>query len=198
MESRRTHRRDWGESIALLVGLLLFFGAPNRYTVGGPIVTEAIGALYGATCVLSLITTFFGSRTGNRTAMVAAAGVLAVIVAASMAKIVYLVVYHAAAIEGTRLIETAVLIWVSNVLVFAIIYHLIGDVEFSFPTSAAGRGSSLSFLDYVFLAFTTATAFSPTDTPPLTTRARMCMMAEATISLMTLAIAAARAVNILS
>jgi hypothetical protein len=49
----------------------------------------------------------------------------------------------------------------------------------------------------LFLSFTTATAFSPTDTPPLTTRARMFMMGESAISLMTIAIAAARAVNML-
>jgi hypothetical protein len=198
MEAERVRHRDWGESVALLVGLALFFGTPNRYTVGGPIVTDVIGVLYAATCVLSLVTTFFGSRKGGRTAIVVAVAVLAVIMAASMTKIVYLVVYHARSIEGIRLIETALLIWVSNVLVFAIIYHLVGDSEFSFPTSADGRGRPLNFLDYVFLAFTTATAFSPTDTPPLTTRARMFMMAEAAISLMTLAIAAARAVNILS
>ncbi|MGB6985140.1 MAG: hypothetical protein WBD74_04090, partial [Candidatus Aquilonibacter sp.] len=55
-----------------------------------------------------------------------------------------------------------------------------------------------NFLDYLFLGFSTATAFSPTDTLPLTTRARMLMMVEAAASLMTIAITAARAVNILS
>lgn len=55
----------------------------------------------------------------------------------------------------------------------------------------------MQFLDYVFLAFTTATAFSPTDTSPLTTQARMCMMVEALVSLVVIAIAAARAINVL-
>jgi ABC-type transport system involved in multi-copper enzyme maturation permease subunit len=198
MQAGRAPRRDWGESVILLAGLALLYGTPNRYTIAGPILTYAIGTLYVATCILSLGTTFLGSRRGARTAMIAAAAVLATIVAVSMAKIVYLVVYHAASIQGTRLIETALLVWTSNVIVFAIIYHLIGDGDFAFPQPRDAAGSPLKFLDYTFLAFTTATAFSPTDTPPLTTRARMCMMAEASISLMTLAIAAARAVNILS
>lgn len=54
------------------------------------------------------------------------------------------------------------------------------------------------FVDYLFLAFTNATAFSPTDTLPLTPRAKLLMMAEALISLLTVALVAARAVNILA
>jgi len=96
------------------------------------------------------------------------------------------------------LFESALLIWVFNVILFAVLYHLLGDGDFTFPRSEKGAQEPLTFLDYLFLSFTTATAFSPTDTPPLTTRARMFMMLEATISLVTLAIAAARAVNIIS
>ena len=54
------------------------------------------------------------------------------------------------------------------------------------------------FVDYFFLAFTNATAFSPTDTLPLSQRAKLLMMAEAMISLLTIALVAARAVNILA
>jgi hypothetical protein len=54
-----------------------------------------------------------------------------------------------------------------------------------------------SFVDYLFVAFTTATAFSPTDTMPLTGRLKILMMAAASVSLATIAIVAARAVNIL-
>jgi hypothetical protein len=54
-----------------------------------------------------------------------------------------------------------------------------------------------SFVDYVFVAFTTATAFSPTDTMPITGRSKALMMAVASVSLATIAIVAARGVNIL-
>ncbi|UGY09825.1 hypothetical protein [Phyllobacterium pellucidum] len=53
------------------------------------------------------------------------------------------------------------------------------------------------FLDYLFLGFNTATAFSPTDVLPLTRRAKSLMMVESTISLLTLVIVAARAINVL-
>jgi len=52
-------------------------------------------------------------------------------------------------------------------------------------------------VDYLFLAFTTATAFSPTDVLPLTARAKLLMMLQAIISLITVALVASRAVGIL-
>jgi len=54
------------------------------------------------------------------------------------------------------------------------------------------------FLDYLYLAFTDATAFSPTDVMPITRLAKMLMLVEATISLVTIAIILARAINIIS
>ena len=57
---------------------------------------------------------------------------------------------------------------------------------------------SPAFIDYLFLSFNTSTAFSPTDTMPLTVRMKLLMMLEAIVSLLTLALVAARAVNILA
>jgi hypothetical protein len=53
------------------------------------------------------------------------------------------------------------------------------------------------FVDYLFLAFNTSTAFSPTDVPVLSRWAKLLMMIQSLISLATLALLAARAVNIL-
>jgi hypothetical protein len=55
-----------------------------------------------------------------------------------------------------------------------------------------------SFIDYFYVAFTNATAFSPTDTLPLTPWAKMLMLVQAATSLLTITLVAARAVNILS
>jgi uncharacterized membrane protein len=54
-----------------------------------------------------------------------------------------------------------------------------------------------NFLDYLFLAFNTSTAFSPTDTAVLSRWAKLVMMLQSLISLMIIALLAARAVNIL-
>jgi hypothetical protein len=54
-----------------------------------------------------------------------------------------------------------------------------------------------NFVDYLFLAFNTSTAFSPTDVPVLSRWAKSIMMVQALISLLVIALLAGRAVNIL-
>ena len=111
-----------------------------------------------------------------------------------------------AEIEAPRLLASSVSIWLTNVLTFALLYWAIdgggpeqrlrdpaGPRDFAFPSSLRRP----HYPEYLFLAFTTATAFSPTDTAPLTTRVRMMMLLESAVSLMALAITAARAINIL-
>jgi hypothetical protein len=56
---------------------------------------------------------------------------------------------------------------------------------------------SPNFFDYLFLAFNTSTALSPTDTPVLARWAKLLMMVQGTISLAVVALLAGRAVNIL-
>ena len=52
-------------------------------------------------------------------------------------------------------------------------------------------------VDYLFLGFTTSTAFSPTEAMPMTPRAKVLVMLQSSISLITIAIVAARTINIL-
>jgi uncharacterized membrane protein len=61
----------------------------------------------------------------------------------------------------------------------------------------APKGWEPTFLDYLYVSFTNASAFSPTDTMPLSRWAKMLMMAQASVSLATVALVIARAVNIL-
>ena len=105
-------------------------------------------------------------------------------------------------------------LWATNVIAFALWYWSIdrggpagmGDDEtsdFLFPQMAQhaaslGKDWSPGFVDYLFVSFTNAAAFSPTDTLPLTQRAKLLMMVQAGISIITLAIVASRAVNILA
>lgn len=115
--------------------------------------------------------------------------------------------------SGQSLLLDAINIWATNVIAFALWYWSIDrggaaskglmDVDeddFLFPqmTIAAYEHWSPGFTDYLYLSFTNATAFSPTDTMPLSERAKLLMMAKSGISLLTLALVAARAVNILN
>jgi uncharacterized membrane protein len=54
-----------------------------------------------------------------------------------------------------------------------------------------------AFVDYLYMSFTNATAFSPTDVMPLSRWAKLTMMAQSAVSLMTVALVIARAVNVL-
>ena len=62
---------------------------------------------------------------------------------------------------------------------------------------AEEQGWRPQFVDYLFVAFNTSTAFSPTDAPVLSRWAKVAMMAQAIISFTTVVLIAARAVNIL-
>lgn len=117
---------------------------------------------------------------------------------------------------GPTLLVDALNIWGTNVIIFALWFWstdrggaaLRGhpraqDPDFLFPQMTMAQDDVRTrfvpgFVDYLFLAFTNATAFSPTDTLPLTARAKLLMMTEALISLLTVALVAARAVNILA
>lgn len=112
------------------------------------------------------------------------------------------------------LLRDAALIWVVNILTFALWYWEIdaggpgarqrhgyrsGDLLFPQMTleRSGERPWSPHFVDYLFLAFNTSTAFSPTDTLVLSVRAKLLMMTQALVSLTVLAIIAARAINTL-
>ena len=115
--------------------------------------------------------------------------------------------------KGLILLRSAGILWVFNILVFALWYfeidgggplkrHLAAPqaTDFLFPQYAPGSKSAWKpqFLDYVFLAFTSSTALSPADTQPLTKKAKALMMIQAIFSLVIIALLAGRAVNILS
>ena len=74
--------------------------------------------------------------------------------------------------------------------------------DFLFPQRVADLPHyatwSPRYLDYVYVAFTTSFAFSPTDTMPLTRRAKLLMLLQATISLVTITVVAGSAINILA
>ncbi|MGA2882991.1 MAG: hypothetical protein ABSG13_28930 [Bryobacteraceae bacterium] len=113
------------------------------------------------------------------------------------------------------LLRAAAALWVANVLVFASWYWRLDaggpnqrdlmdahqEGAFLFPQMITPWESDKNwrpgFVDYLFLAFNTSTAFSPTDVPVLSRWAKLMMMVQALISLATVALLAARAVNIL-
>jgi hypothetical protein len=70
--------------------------------------------------------------------------------------------------------------------------------DFLFPREERDARYIPCFVYYLYLAFTNATAFSPTDAMPITAKAKLGMMFQSAISLLTVLLVAARAVNILA
>jgi hypothetical protein len=119
-----------------------------------------------------------------------------------------------------ELLRSAAALWVTNVVVFASWYWRLDaggprarelrgvhtDGAFLFPQMTLNQSTKKEmgedswtpgFVDYLFLAFNTSTAFSPTDSPVLSRWAKGLMMVQSLISFATVALLAARAVNIL-
>jgi len=118
------------------------------------------------------------------------------------------------------LLLSAASLWMTNIIVFALWYwrldaggpnqrdkrsgHFAGSFLFPQMTMSnqslrqIGQGGwSPNFVDYLFLSFNTSTAFSPTDVPVLARWAKVLMMIQSLLSLLIIALLAARAINIL-
>jgi uncharacterized membrane protein len=119
-----------------------------------------------------------------------------------------------------QLLLSAASLWITNILVFALWYWRLdaggpyqrdkrpghSEGAFLFPQMTMSKQAlreagqpdwSPNFVDYLFLAFNTSTAFSPTDVPVLARWAKVLMMLQSLLSLLIIALLAARAVNIL-
>ena len=116
--------------------------------------------------------------------------------------------------NGRELISSGALIWLTNVIIFGLWYWEIDRggpgvraaghdqaPDFLFPQMSDDRIEPIDwrpqFVDYLYVSLTNATAFSPTDTMPLTPRAKGIMGVQSLVSLVTIGLIVSRAVNIL-
>jgi uncharacterized membrane protein len=131
----------------------------------------------------------------------------------SLALLVH-VVLAGGLVTGRQLIFSGFQIWLTLVLAFALWYWELDrggptlrrftderPPDFLFPQMATPELRQPDwmpgFMDYLYVSFTNATAFSPTDTMPLTARAKALMLTEALASIITVVMVAGRAVNTL-
>ncbi|HEX8892385.1 MAG TPA: hypothetical protein VF783_03625 [Terriglobales bacterium] len=117
-------------------------------------------------------------------------------------------------ITGIQLLNSSISLWGTNVLVFSVAYWRIdrggnvarakrmpGAPDWLFPREGVDDESMPpwrpTFVDYLFLAFCTAAAFTPAEAMPMTARAKLLMMAEGLIALVTILAVASRAIGLL-
>ncbi|WP_141546913.1 DUF1345 domain-containing protein [Bacillus sp. AFS053548] len=138
-------------------------------------------------------------------------GILTLGLGSSVSFLIYALFQHTA--SAASLFRSAGLLWIINIGVFAVWYWEIDrggplkrhsgksePIDFLFPQMTLDIPGwekwTPSFFDYLYLAFNTNTAFSPTDTMVISKRAKIFMMIQSSISLLIVAVLAARAINI--
>ena len=196
--------------LALLATAGLHFILPVDLRLGPAWLMVAIVAVL-------LIPTVIAHRVGRRQLNRVLSHTVLAIVTASMVWSLALLIRRLPSHSDSPqvLLRAAVTLWIANVLIFASWYWRLdaGGPNARDQRKAHANGAFLfpqmvlsgqewrvwrpGFVDYLFLAFNTSTAFSPTDVPVLTRWAKLMMMVQALISLTTVAIVAARAVNVL-
>ncbi len=205
----------WPAFVAVLAVVGLYTALP-RYLVAGPR-WLFLGVVLGL-LVPAVVTHVKDHHLLNRLFGFTITGVVTAGLVASVVLLIEELPAHRE--TPTELLLSAAALWATNVLVFALWYWRLDaggphgrdkrpghpDGAFLFPQMTLGSEPgavndcglwSPNFLDYLFLAFNTSTAFSPTDAPVLERWAKALMMLQSLISLTVLALLAARAVNIL-
>jgi hypothetical protein len=116
--------------------------------------------------------------------------------------------------DGGQLIRSGAVIWLTMVVAFGLTYWELdrggpavrghsdaGPPDFLFPQTGTHEIEQQDweprFFDYLYVSFTNSTAFSPTDTLPLTPRAKLLMMLQALAAITTVVMVVGRAVNVL-
>lgn len=204
----------WHVQITILAVIILQLSLPDRFSVG-----PRFGLPF-----LEVILLAFLSSTTKRTVLVQSiirrvnsVSVLILIGLGNMYALQRLshdLLVGGRISNGHELIRAAINIYLTNVVVFALLYweidgggpvkrrhNLNKNKDFIFAQMTLKEFVPAhwtpKFIDYLALSGTNALAFSPTDTMPITSRAKLLMLLQAFVALSTLGLAAARAVNIL-
>ncbi len=209
----------WPVMIAAFAAVALHFALPAPLRVGPP------WLLAGTVAVLVIATQVARSRNMPRTNTVLGFSVLGVLTVGllwGVGRLLLALLHRERGAVAADVLEGAAVLWATNVIVFASWYWRLDaggpnarerreahtEGAFLFPqmtynspstdnTIAEEDGWRPHFIDYLFVAFNTSTAFSPTDAPVLSKWAKAIMMLQAMISFTTVVLVAARAVNIL-
>ncbi len=197
----------------MLAAIALQLLLPARLTVGP---SWLIPALEGALLIGMFMATPRQLEHEHPRRRRVALGLTAFVTAAniySLAALTHLLL-HSHVDNGHELIISGVLIWLTNFLIFGLWYWEMdrggpgrraaghdGQPDFLFPQMTDDRIEPIAwrpqFIDYLYVSLTNNTAFSPTDTMPLTPMAKSIMGVQAIVSLLTIGLIVSRAVNIL-
>lgn len=204
----------WEPQLVVACAIALQLTLSEDVTVGP---NWLLPAMEGAVLIGLVIVSPHPNVRHSRLRRQVAIGMIALVSAANIASLVLLShrLLRGGNVNGHALILSGVVLWCTNVLLFGLWYW---EIDGGGPVARAGKQGRFPdfmfvqmdktqfapkdwrphLIDYLYLSFTNATAFSPTDTMPLTPMAKWLMSGQALASLVTVGLVVARAVNILS
>jgi hypothetical protein len=204
----------WPPQLAVLATIALDLDLPNKLTLHP---SWILPTLEGVLLAGLVATTPRGGKPPHPYRRRVAIAMIGLVSAANLLSLVLLTHYllHTSnASDGRQLILAGVEIWVTNILLFAVWYWELDRggpqarqhpecpaPDFLFPQMTEERlgrwAWRAGFIDYLYVSFTNVSAFSPTDTMPLSHTAKMLMLCQSVIAIVTIGLVIARAVNIL-
>jgi uncharacterized membrane protein len=215
-EGERLARRDpfWPAQLTAAAAIALYISLPSKLTIGPVWLLPVLEALLLVGLIVAMPNPAVQYSPRRRQFALALTAVVSVANIVSLALLIHYLL-QGGKVGGHRLILSGVVLWLTNVLVFALWYWELdrggpvaralnpdAPVDFLFPQMTDDRWAPKNwrpgFIDYLYTSFTNATAFSPTDTMPLTSMAKILMLVQSLASLVTIGLVVARAVNILA
>ncbi len=203
----------WPAQLTVMVAIGLQFALPARLTAGP---FWLLPALEGVLLLGLFFATPNELEHEHPRRRMGAIGLIAFVTAANIYSLTELSKFllHHDVSNGRQLIISGMLIWLTNFLIFALWYWETdrggpgkraaaedGPPDFLFPQMTDDRIEPRDwrpgFIDYLYVSLTNATAFSPTDTMPLSPTAKSIMGVQGLVSLVTIGLIVSRAVNIL-
>jgi hypothetical protein len=208
---RRNFESRLGAGVSIVLVLVLMAITPERYRflpAWFPLVVAAI--LAAILFVGALLGDDLKWRRLERELILSVVAITVVLNCVNLAIVVRELLLTPSRVNAVQLLGTSVAIWIINLMSFSLIYWVLDrggpgararaekvPPDFAFiqatDENLATPGWQPVYVDYVFLGFTGA--LSPTDASPLTPRAKLTMMAETLISLVTIAVVVARAIT---
>jgi hypothetical protein len=199
--------------LTVLIAIVLQLLLPARLTIGPRWALTGLEVLMlVALVVVSPQSQVPIDHLPSRRISLAIAALVSFANAVSLGLLIHYLLHHDVS-NGGQLIVSGAIIWLTNVLIFSLWYWESdrggpsvrsaghdGPPDFLFPQMSDDRWYPAwrpMFVDYLYVSLTNSTAFSPTDTMPLSVSAKSIMGLQSVVSLVTVGLVVARAVNIL-
>ncbi len=210
------HDPFWAPQLVVAGAILLDISLPQKLTLGPNWLLPSFEGLLLIGLMIASPNPRMRHSPGRRKVAIALIALVSVVNFISLVLLCHFLLHHGTKQEqGRPLILAGIVLWVTNVLLFGLWYWELdrgGPLaralepeavpDFLFPQMAdpqyAPEGWMPGLVDYLYVSFTNATAFSPTDTMPLTQSVKLLMSAQALAALLTIGLIVARAVNILT